>query len=241
MSEFILGKNSIIEALKSGRPINKIFIAKGFHGIEEVVNQVRQKKILYEFLDRSELDRIAKNAKHQGLIATVSPAIYVSVEEIMAVAESKKEPLFIILLDGLEDPHNLGAILRTADAAGAHGVVIPKRRAAPLTDTVSKSSAGAVEYVPVARVSNLNDVIRKLKDSRVWVVGLDEKADKEFTKADFKLPTALVVGGEGEGLSRLVKENCDYLVNLPMKGKISSLNASVSAAVVMYEVVRQRI
>ncbi|OGC19911.1 23S rRNA (guanosine(2251)-2'-O)-methyltransferase RlmB [candidate division WOR-1 bacterium RIFOXYC2_FULL_37_10] len=241
MSEFILGKNSIIEALKSGRPINKIFIAKGLHGIEEVVNQVRQKKILYEFLDRSELDRIAKNAKHQGLIATVSPAIYVSVEEIMAVAESKKEPLFIILLDGLEDPHNLGAILRTADAAGAHGVVIPKRRAAPLTDTVSKSSAGAVEYVPVARVSNLNDVIRKLKDSRVWVVGLDEKADKEFTKADFKLPTALVVGGEGEGLSRLVKENCDYLVNLPMKGKISSLNASVSAAVVMYEVVRQRI
>src|SRR3989339_625933 len=241
MSEFILGKNSIIEALKSGRPINKIFIAKGLHGIEEVVNQVRQKKILYEFLDRSELDRIAKNAKHQGLIATVSPAIYVSVEEIMAVAESKKKPLFIILLDGLEDPHNLGAILRTADAAGAHGVVIPKRRAAPLTDTVSKSSAGAVEYVPVARVSNLNDVIRKLKDSRVWVVGLDEKADKEFTKADFKLPTALVVGGEGEGLSRLVKENCDYLVNLPMKGKISSLNASVSAAVVMYEVVRQRI
>ena len=240
MPEFIMGRNPVIEALKAGRQVNKVFIAKGLHGIQDIIDQVKRKGILYEFLDRKELDRICRTGKHQGLIAALAPTTYVEVEDMIAAANAKNEKLFIILLDGLEDPHNLGAILRSADAVGVHGVVIPKRRAVPLTETVAKTSAGAVEYVPVARVGNLNDVIRKLKDSRVWVVGLDEQAEMEFTKADFKLPLALVIGGEGKGLSRLVKENCDFLVKIPMKGKITSLNASVSVAVVMYEVVRQR-
>ncbi|OGC05633.1 23S rRNA (guanosine(2251)-2'-O)-methyltransferase RlmB [candidate division WOR-1 bacterium RIFOXYD2_FULL_36_8] len=238
--EFVFGRNPVLEALKSGQSINKILIAKGLHGIEKIIDYARQKKVLFQFVERSAIDKVCRENNHQGVLAYISPKRYVEVEEILAVAEAKGEPPFILLLDSIEDPHNLGAILRTADAAGVHGVIIPKRRSVPLTSTVTKASSGAVFYVPVARVSNLNDAIYKLKDNRVWIVGLDSLAEQEFTKADLKLSLGLVVGSEGKGLSRLVRENCDFLVKVPMKGEISSLNASVSAAIAMYEVVRQR-
>ena len=240
MPEYIVGRNPVLEALKSGRSINKILLSKTSHGTEEIIRLAKSKGVVFEFVERSVLDRGARDTKHQGVVAFVSPAKYVEIEDLLAIAQSKNEMPFIVLLDGVEDPQNLGAILRTAESAGVHGVIIPKRRAASPNETVSKTSAGAVEYIPIARVNNLNEAIRKLKDNRVWIFGLDEDAETEFTKADFKLSLGLVLGGEGKGLSRLVKENCDFLVKIPMFGKIPSLNVSVSAALAMYEVVRQR-
>jgi 23S rRNA (guanosine2251-2'-O)-methyltransferase len=174
------------------------------------------------------------------VIAFASAKGYVDIHDLIDISRSKNEPAFYVMLDGLEDPHNLGAIIRTADAAGVHGVIIPERRSVGLTETVTKVSAGAIEYVPVARVVNLNNAIRTLKENDVWVIGVDEDSKKPYTEIDFTLPTALVIGGEGKGISRLVKENCDEVVSIPMKGKISSLNASVAAGVVMYEVLKQR-
>lgn len=240
MSEQIFGRNPVLEALKAGRSINRILLSRTSHGTEEIVKLAKSKGVIFEFVDRSVLDRGAHDTKHQGVIAFVSPAKYVEIEDLLAIAKSKNEVPFIVLLDGIEDPQNLGAILRTADAAGVHGVIIPKRRAASPNETVAKTSAGAVEHVPIARVNNLNDAIKKLKDNRVWIFGLDEDASKEYTKEDFKISLGLVLGSEGDGLSRLVKENCDFLIKIPMFGKISSLNVSVSAAITMYEVVRQR-
>jgi len=240
MGEIIVGKNPIIEALRSGRSVNKVFIAKGLKDAGRILDLCRIKSCVFEFVDRSYIDKTSNTDKNQGVMAFLSSAEYVDIEDLFSFSKEKNENLFIILLDQIEDPHNLGAILRTCDAAGAHGVVITKRRSAKANETVAKTSAGAVSYVPIAMVSNLNDTILKLKERRVWVIGLDGDADIEFTKADLKLPIAIVVGGEGKGLSHLVKRNCDFLVKIPMKGQISSLNASVASAVLMYEVVKQR-
>ena len=177
---------------------------------------------------------------HQGVIAIVPPFNYCEVEDILETAQKRQEMPFILILDGIEDPHNLGSIIRTAETAGVHGIIIPKRRAASVNSTVSKVSAGAVEHMKIARVNNINETIRYLKEQEIWICGTDMDTKVEYTKQDYKMPLALVIGSEGFGMSRLVKENCDFLVKIPMKGKITSLNASVSAGIVMYEVIRQR-
>lgn len=178
---------------------------------------------------------------HQGVIALVPPFEYVEVDDILEEARKRKEEPFILILDGIEDPHNLGSIIRTAETAGVHGIIIPKRRAAGVNSTVAKTSAGAVEYMKIARVNNINDTIRELKDKGIWICGTDMQTDTVYYNQDYKMPIAIVIGNEGKGMSRLTKENCDFLVKIPMKGKISSLNASVSAGIIMYEVVKSRL
>ncbi|HOJ10554.1 MAG TPA: 23S rRNA (guanosine(2251)-2'-O)-methyltransferase RlmB [Clostridiales bacterium] len=241
--DIIEGRNPVIEAVKSGRSINKILISKGEKegSINYLVAIASEKKIVVQEVERAKLDKLSITGAHQGVIAFVSPIDYVELEDILEIAQSSGQQPFILILDGITDAQNLGAILRTADAAGVHGVVIPKRRAIGLTAAVAKSSAGAVEYVPVARVTNIPQTIEYLKKKNIWVAGTDSAPEnKSFQKSDLKGPIALVIGSEGEGLGRLVKEKCDFIVNIPMKGKISSLNASVAAAIVMYEVLRQR-
>jgi 23S rRNA (guanosine2251-2'-O)-methyltransferase len=243
MSDQIEGRNPVLEALRSGRTLNKILISTDIErhsAIAEILHTAKERKIPVERLSPEILKTKSLTRSAQGVIAFASAKEYVDVHDLLAVTGARNEPAFYVLLDGLEDPHNLGAIIRTADASGAHGIVIPQRRAVGLTETVAKVSAGAVEYVPVAREANLNNAIRTLKDNGVWVIGIDQDGKRPFTEFDFTLPIAIVIGAEGKGLSRLVKENCDEVVSIPMKGKISSLNASVAAAVVMYEVVKQR-
>lgn len=240
--EFIAGRNSVLEALKSGRPVNKLLVAKGErHGsLREIIGQARAKGLVVQEVEAAKLAEIAGGMRHQGVVAMVPPVAYAEVGDILAKARDLGEPPFLVLLDELEDPHNLGAILRTADAAGVHGVLIPKRRSAPLSATVAKTSAGAVEYVPVARVGNVVQAIEGLKREGLWVVGADMDGDKPYHQADLRGPVLVVVGGEGRGLSRLAKEACDFLVRIPMRGKISSLNASVACSLLLYEVYRQR-
>ena len=191
-------------------------------------------------MERNKLNQIAQTPNNQGVIAIVPPYNYCEVEEILEEAKRKNEMPFILILDGIEDPHNLGSIIRTAETAGVHGIIIPKRRAASVNSTVSKVSAGAVEYMKIARVNNINETIRYLKEQDVWICGTDMDTNTIYTKQDYKMPIAIVIGSEGFGMSRLVKENCDFLVKIPMKGKITSLNASVSAGIIMYEVVKNR-
>ena len=243
MSDIIYGKNPVLEALKSGRTLNKVLIAKSSEKSEvlsEIIKLTKNKGIPFEWVDKNILDRKSSGNKHQGILAIASPKGYVEVEDLLEIAKNKGEPAFIVILDGIEDPHNLGAIIRTAEGAGAHGVVIPKRRAAPVTETVARTSAGAIEYIPVARTTNIRREVENLKEAGVWVIGVDEGAEKSYTEADFKLPTAIVIGSEGKGIAKHIKGNCELLVKIPMKGKISSLNASVAAGIIMYEVVRQR-
>ncbi|MFA4906268.1 MAG: 23S rRNA (guanosine(2251)-2'-O)-methyltransferase RlmB [Candidatus Margulisiibacteriota bacterium] len=240
MSEMLIGRQSVLEALKAKKPINRILLSKTAGDLTEIIDLAKQARVIFEFVDKKALDRISQSSKNQGVAAFASAHEYVEVEDILAAAQARDQLPFIILLDQIEDPHNLGAIIRSAEAAGAHGVVTLKRRAVGLTETVAKTSAGALMHLPVARVNNLNDVILKLKEQRIWIFGLDEEGEAVFDKADFKLPLALVVGGEGKGLSRLVRERCDFLVKIPLHGKVNSLNASVAAAVVMFEVARQR-
>lgn len=238
----IEGRNPVIEALKSGREINKIFVARGNRegSIRQIVSMAKSKGIVVQEVDPSRLNSMSVTHSHQGVIAFAAAAEYVEVEDILASADSKKGAPFIVVLDGLTDPYNLGAILRTADAAGVHGVIIPKRRSVGLTAAVAKASAGAVEYVPVARVSNIVQTMEKLKKAGLWIAGADAEADKTLFDSDLKGPIAVVIGSEGEGLGKLVKEECDFLVSIPMKGRISSLNAATAGAVIMYEVIRQR-
>jgi len=205
-----------------------------------VIAEAKQHGIIVQQADKRKLDTMAPGLQHQGVIAQVAAYGYVEVEDILAAAKRRGEDPFILILDEIEDPHNLGSILRTADCTGVHGVIIPKRRSVGLTATVSKTSAGAVEYVPVARVTNLAQTIDKLKEQGVWVAGTDVSAADDVYRSNFKLPLALVIGNEGKGVGRLIKEKCDFLVKLPMHGRINSLNASVAAGVLMYEVVRQR-
>ncbi len=238
----IEGRNAVIELLESGRDINKILIAKGErHGsINKIIAMAKERKILLSEIERNKLNQIAESQNHQGVIAIVPPFNYCEVEDILELAKQKQEMPFILLLDEIEDPHNLGSIIRTAETAGVHGIIIPKRRAASVNSTVSKVSAGAVEYMKIARVNNLNETIHYLKKQGLWICGTDMNTDVIYTKQDYKIPLAIVIGSEGFGMNRLVKENCDFLVKIPMKGRITSLNASVSAGIIMYEVLRQR-
>ena len=200
----------------------------------------KERKIIVTEMERNKLNQIAQTPNNQGVISIVPPYDYCEVEDILEEAKRKNEMPFILILDGIEDPHNLGSIIRTAETAGVHGIIIPKRRAASVNSTVSKVSAGAVEYMKIARVNNINETIRYLKEQDVWICGTDMDTNTIYTKQDYKMPIAIVIGSEGFGMSRLVKENCDFLVKIPMKGKITSLNASVSAGIIMYEVVKNR-
>lgn len=236
------GRNAVLELLESERDINKILIANGEkHGsIYKIISIAKERKIPTTEVDRSKLNKISQTQNHQGVIAIVPPFNYCEVDEILELANEKNEQPFILILDGIEDPHNLGSIIRTAETAGVHGIIIPKRRSATVNSTVSKVSAGAVEYMKIARVNNINETIRQLKKQGIWICGTDMETETIYTKQDYRIPIAIVIGSEGFGMSRLVKENCDFIVKIPMKGKINSLNASVSAGIIMYEVVRKR-
>ena len=236
------GRNAVLELLESGRDINKILVANGEkHGsIHKILAIAKERKIIVTEMERNKLNQIAQTPNNQGVIAIVPPYDYCEVEDILEEAKRKDEMPFILILDGIEDPHNLGSIIRTAETAGVHGIIIPKRRAASVNSTVSKVSAGAVEFMKIARVNNINETIRYLKEQDVWICGTDMDTNTIYTKQDYKMPIAIVIGSEGFGMSRLVKENCDFLVKIPMKGKITSLNAAVSAGIIMYEVVKNR-
>ena len=235
MEDVIAGRNSVGEALKSGRPLNKLLIAKGERqgSLRELAGIAKDKGILVQEVEPQRLAQLAPGQRHQGVVAMASPVEYAEVEDILAAAEAKGEAPLLVVLDELEDPHNLGAVLRSVDAAGAHGVIIPKRRSCPLSTTVAKTSAGAVEYVPVARVANLAQTRDKLKKAGVWVAGCDMDGTENYFEASLKGPLALVIGGEGRGLGRLVKEHCDFLVRIPMQGHVNSLNASVACSLVL--------
>lgn len=236
------GRNSVLELLDSDRDINKIFIERGEkHGsINKIIVKAREKKVVIVEVDRQKLNKMAQTENHQGVIAIVPPFNYCEVKDILDEAYRRNEKPFILILDGIEDPHNLGAIIRTAETAGVHGIIIPKRRACNVNSTVYKVASGAVEHMKIARVNNLNDEINYLKDNDVWVHGTAVEASKYYYEENLTGAIAIVIGNEGKGISNLVKENCDVLLKIPMKGKISSLNASVSAGIVMYEVVKQR-
>ena len=241
MEEVVYGRNPVYELVKSGRPINKVMFQSDIRGErnQELIGMLRQRNIPYQFVERQVLDRLSNHQKHQGVLAYMAAREYAEVEDILALAESKGEAPFILVLDEVEDPHNLGALLRTVDAVGAHGVVIPKRRSVALTGIVAKTSAGAVEHVLVARVSNIVQTLEDLKAKGCWVSGADAQGKDAFA-SDLTGPRVLVVGSEGKGLGRLVRESCDELISLPMQGRVSSLNASVAGSILLYEVLRQR-
>ena len=238
----IEGRNAVVEALRAGVSIDKIFIMKGETDsvLGHIASTAREKSIVVVDADRRKLDNMSRTHSHQGVIALAAVREYATVDDILNAAREKGEPPLIVVCDELSDPHNLGAVIRTADAAGAHGVIIPKRRSAGLTAVVGKTSAGAVAHVPVARVANLPAVLKELKNEGVWVFGTAMNGSTPLYKADLKGPAAIVIGSEGDGMSRLVAENCDFTVSIPMFGKINSLNASAAAAVLLYEAVRQR-
>ena len=236
----IIGRNPVAEAVKSGRTIDKILMQRDGEGsIKKIASMARERGLQIQYVEKIALDRLCPGRPHQGVAAMAAVHDYASLADIMKGAAVRQEDPFVILLDGLEDPHNLGAILRSAEGAGAHGVVIPSRRAVGLTETVAKASAGAIEYVPVAKAGNLVRTIEELKEKGLWVTGLDMDGIP-YTRAELKGPVALVVGGEGGGLSRLIREKCDQVVSIPMRGRIESLNASNAAAVLLFEIRRQR-
>jgi 23S rRNA (guanosine2251-2'-O)-methyltransferase len=239
--EIVYGRNAVWELLQSGKPINKVlFQSEGTGGrFQDMVSHARERRIPFQFVDKTALDRVTEKAKHQGVLAYVSPREYAEVDDILALAREKGEDPFILVLDEVEDPHNLGALIRTADASGVHGVIIPKRRSVSLTSTVAKTSAGAVEHVLVARVGNLVQTLEELKKAGCWVSGA-EAGGADVYSSDLTGSRVVVIGSEGKGLSRLVKETCDEIVSLPMKGKVNSLNASVAGSILLYEVLRQR-
>ena len=234
------GRNAVLELLKSDKDINKLYIERGErHGsINEIIARANEKKVVVVEVSKQKLDSMVEF--NQGVVAVIPPFNYCEVEDILEYAKNKNEDPFVIVLDGIEDTHNLGAIIRTAETAGCHGVIIPKRRSVTVNSVVSKVSAGAVNYVKVARVNNLNETIRMLKENGLWIIGTDGDAPKYYYDQDFKGPIAIVIGSEGAGMGRLTKENVDLLVKIPMNGKITSLNASVSAGIVIYEAVKQR-
>ena len=240
--DIVEGRNSVIELLNSDRDINKIFVQAGErHGsINKIIAMAKENKVVIKEVEKSKLDFMSKTQNHQGVIAVVPPFNYCEVEDILDLANERNEDAFILILDGIEDPHNLGSIIRTAETAGVHGIIIPKRRTVTVNSTVSKVSAGAVEHMKIARVNNITDTIRKLKENGLWIIGTDGDAKTYYYNQDLKGDIAIVIGSEGYGMSRLVKENSDMLVKIPMKGKVTSLNASVSAGIIIYEAVKQR-
>ncbi|WP_199426844.1 23S rRNA (guanosine(2251)-2'-O)-methyltransferase RlmB [Thermaerobacillus caldiproteolyticus] len=239
--DFIIGKNPVIEALKSEREINKIWIAEGVQRstIQPIIQLAKQNGVLVQYVPKKKLDQMVEGS-HQGIVAQVAAYRYYEMDDLFQRAAEKNEPPFFLILDELEDPHNLGSIMRTADAVGAHGIIIPKRRSVGLTATVAKASTGAIEYIPVARVTNLARTIDELKERGVWIVGTDAKANDDYRSLDGTMPLALVIGSEGKGIGRLILEKCDFLFRLPMRGHVTSLNASVAASLLMYEVYRKR-
>lgn len=244
MSEYkVEGRNAVIELLKSDRTINKIMVARGDRqgSINEILKLARENRIIVTEVDRNKLDTLSETKHHQGVIAFVAPIEYKDVDYILNVAKEREEDPFILIADEIEDPHNLGALIRSAEVAGCHGVIIPKRRAVAVTEIVSKVSVGATEYMPIARVNNINDTIRELKDKGVWIVGTDGSAETIYYKQDLTGPIAIVVGSEGRGMNKLTMKNCDFLVKIPMMGKITSLNASVSGGIVLFEALKQRL
>ena len=244
MSEYkVEGRNAVIELLKSDRTVNKIMVARGDRqgSINEILKLGKQNRIIVTEVDRNKLDTLSETKHHQGVIAFVAPIEYKDVDYILNVAKERGEEPFILIADEIEDPHNLGALIRSAEVAGCHGVIIPKRRAVAVTEVVSKVSVGATEYMPIARVNNINDTIRELKDKGVWIVGTDGSADTIYYKQDLTGPIAIVVGSEGRGMNKLTMKNCDFLVKIPMMGKITSLNASVSGGIVLFEALKQRL
>lgn len=236
------GRNGVLELLNSDRDINKLYIQKGErHGsINKIIALAKEKRVVISELERAKMDAMSETHNHQGVIAVVPPFNYSDVEDILDYAKGKNEKAFVLILDGIEDVHNLGSIIRTAETAGVHGIIIPKRRAAGVNATVSKTSAGAVEHMKISRVNNLAETMKTLKEKGLWIIGTDMNTDVSYDKQDYTGDIAIVIGSEGFGMSKIVKENCDFLIKIPMKGKISSLNASVSAGIVIYEALKQR-
>lgn len=240
-SELIGGKNPVLEALRSGRELNKIWIAEGLNkqSIGEITTLAKQRGVVLQAVPKKKLDSLL-DVNHQGIIASVAAYRYATIDELFDVAKKRNEDPFFLLLDELEDPHNLGSILRTADATGVHGVIIPKRRSVGLTGVVAKASTGAIEHIPVARVSNLSQAVEELKKRGIWIAGTDAAGSIDYRQMDATLPIAIIIGSEGKGMSRILKEKCDFLYQLPMVGHVTSLNASVAASLLMYEVLRKR-
>lgn len=236
----IYGKNPVLEAIVSGNTINKIYAQTSNKEIDSVIKEALNRKIVVVNTDKQKLDKMIEGKNSQGIVANVTDFKYSSIEDIIEYAKSKNESPFVVILDKIEDPHNLGAIIRTCECMGAHGVIIQKRNACQVTDTVEKVAVGACSYVKVARVTNITESIKKLKEYGLWIYGLDMKGETEIYNTKLDGAIGIVVGNEGEGISKLVKENCDVLVKIPMKGKINSLNASVSTAISIYEVIRQK-
>ncbi len=239
--EMIAGKNPVLEALRSTRDINKIWIAEGVkkNGIKELLDMASERRIVVQFVPKQKIDNLSSE-NHQGVVASVAAYNYAELDDIFKIAEERGEDPFIMILDELEDPHNLGSIMRTADAVGAHGIIIPRRRSVSLTAVVAKSSTGAIEYIPTVRVNNLSQTVDELKERGVWIAGTDAKGSQDYRRMDATLPLAVIIGSEGKGMSRILKEKCDFLYNLPMVGHVTSLNASVAASLLMYEVYRKR-
>ncbi|WP_226038411.1 23S rRNA (guanosine(2251)-2'-O)-methyltransferase RlmB [Aquibacillus saliphilus] len=239
--EWIIGKNPVIEALKSGRSINKLMVSDQLHtqSFQKINTLAKQSGAIVQRVPKKKIDQLVEG-NHQGVVASVAAYSYSDLDDLFAAAKAKNEEPFFMILDEIEDPHNLGSIMRTADATGAHGIIIPKRRSVGLTATVGKTSAGAIEYIPVARVTNIVNVIEELKERNVWVVGTEAEGSEDYRQLDGSIPIALVIGNEGKGMSRLVKEKCDWTVRLAMQGRVTSLNASVAASLLMYEVYRKR-
>ena len=237
----IEGRNAVMEAFRSGKPVDKLYVLDGCQdgAVRSIIREARKHDTILNFVEKDRLNQLSETGKHQGVIASVAAYEYAEVEDMLKLAEEKGEDPFLIILDNIEDPHNLGAIIRTAEAAGAHGVIIPKRRSASLNATVFKTSAGAASWLPVARVSNLAATIDMLKENGVWIYGTDGEG-QSYTEVKLTGSIGLIVGSEGFGMGRLIKDKCDFLLSLPMAGKVNSLNASVAAGIFMYEAVRQR-
>ena len=237
------GRNAVIELLKSGKPVNKVFIQKGERqgSINEVIKLAKKNNNLISEVEKSKLDTLSDTGHHQGVIAFVSAVEYKNIDDIFALASERNEDPFIMIADEIEDPHNLGALIRTAECAGCHGVIIPKRRAVGVTEVVAKTSVGATQYVPIVRVNNINETIKELQDRGVWIVGTDGSAQTLYTEQDMTGSIAIIIGSEGKGMGTLTMKNCDFLVKIPMMGKITSLNASVSGGIVVFEALRQRL
>lgn len=239
----IEGRNAVLELLESGKDINKIFVEKGEkHGsIHKIIAIAKERRIIIVEKEKRQMQEMAQNQNYQGVIAIVPPFEYCEIEDILEEAEKRNEDPFVLILDGIEDPHNLGSIIRTAETSGVHGIIIPKRRAAAVNSTVAKTSAGAVEYMKIARVTNISDAIDKLKRAGLWICGTDINTEKYYYNQDLTGPIGIVIGNEGSGMSEKVRKNCDFLVKIPMKGKVTSLNASVSTGIVIYEALKQRL
>lgn len=242
MSDYIVGRNAVREALKSGRSLNKLFIQEGTSGgsLSEIEKLAKANGCLIEYVKQAKLDGMSEGVRHQGVVASGAPVAFSTLEDALNKAKEKGEDPLLLLLDELQDPQNVGALIRTADAAGVHGVLLPSRRSCPLNSIVAKISAGAVEYVPVVKIGNISQTLEELKKQGFWVVGADMDGETYF-KANLTGPLVVVVGAEGKGLGRLVKDNCDIIVSMPMQGGVNSLNASAAGAVLLYEVVRQRL